>query len=190
MRSNTTWMAGESVCRGSNFTYVFVVVPSYLWKAFCTECEMFHHVRYCISTICLHVCYCLHRFFCSSEASWRLTGFDTDSIYPSVERLQVHDEGGQQVCVKEGEPVSNALDREARTTLTEWFVMNNGDPEANQYTYLEFPLHYTWNKNTKRWSKRRNNRQSVGRMYNTLPGVPPYMYHLLKAPHCHSSHAC
>ena len=99
-------------------------------------------------------------------------GFDTDSLFPSVERLQVHDEDGQQVCVKEGQPVSDALDKEARTTLTEWFVMNSADPEANQYSYLEFPMHYTWNKNTKRWSKRCNSRQAVGRMYNTLPGVP------------------
>ena len=124
-------------------------------------------------------------------------GFDTDSVYPSVERLQVHDEGGHQVCVKEGEPVSDALDKEARTTLTEWFVVNSGDPEAKQYTYLEFPMHYTWNKNTKRWSKRRSNRQSVGRMYNTLPGVPTclaccvrmYIYHSPEPPQCHDNHA-
>ncbi|KAL0021630.1 hypothetical protein WJX77_001364 [Trebouxia sp. C0004] len=82
------------------------------------------------------------RFFCSSEASWRLMAFEMDEV----------------------------LNKESRTTLTEWFATNLADPSARQHSYLEFPQHYTWDKNTERWSKRKTNEAAVGRMYNTLPG--------------------
>jgi hypothetical protein len=97
-------------------------------------------------------------------------GFDMDGVYPSVTRLQVHDDGGQLVYYGEGDAVTEVLNKESRTTLTEWFATNLADPSARGHTYLEFPQHYTWSKNTKRWSKRKRNDPAVGRMYNTLPG--------------------
>ena len=76
-------------------------------------------------------------------------GFDMDGIYPSVTRLQVHDDGGQLVYYENGTEVRDVLDKEARTTLTEWFKTNQSDAAAKAFTYLEYPQHYTWDKNKK-----------------------------------------
>uniref|UniRef100_A0A803ME23 Uncharacterized protein n=1 Tax=Chenopodium quinoa TaxID=63459 RepID=A0A803ME23_CHEQI len=36
------------------------------------------------------------------------------------------------------------------TMLTMWFQANKDFPEANQYTYQNFPMGFTWNRSTKR----------------------------------------
>ncbi len=71
-------------------------------------------------------------------------GFDMDGVHPSVTRLQVHDDGGQLVYYAEVDAVTEVLDKESRTTLTEWFATNLADAFARGHTYLEFPQHYTW----------------------------------------------
>ena len=40
------------------------------------------------------------------------------------------------------------------TILTAWFKANERYPWANQYTYVEFPKHFVWKKNTQEWTPR------------------------------------
>ena len=38
--------------------------------------------------------------------------------------------------------------------LIAWFQVNAEDPEANQYTYVEFPMYYVWKRSAKKWTRR------------------------------------
>lgn len=52
--------------------------------------------------------------------------------------------------------------------LTEYFKMNETDLHAWNYLYREFPQYYTWNKSTRKWTKR-NQSKAVGRIYTASP---------------------
>ncbi|CAG8471117.1 4110_t:CDS:2 [Acaulospora morrowiae] len=59
-------------------------------------------------------------------------------------------------------------DRNQRTSLTEYFKTNTQDPDARNLLYADFPLHYTWNKNTKKWNKRKRG-GCIGRIFMVHP---------------------
>jgi hypothetical protein len=41
------------------------------------------------------------------------------------------------------------------TKLTSWFEKNINDPSTRNYTYIDFPRHFTWHVDAKCWSTRR-----------------------------------
>ncbi|CAG8523625.1 1506_t:CDS:2 [Dentiscutata heterogama] len=59
-------------------------------------------------------------------------------------------------------------DKNEKTMLTEYFKMNEIDPDAKNYLYREFPHYYVWNKANKKWTKR-SQRNIIGRMYVVNP---------------------
>ncbi|CAG8743537.1 17640_t:CDS:1, partial [Cetraspora pellucida] len=59
-------------------------------------------------------------------------------------------------------------DKYKKTMLTEYFKMNEIDPDARNYHYYEFPHYYVWNKTNKKWAKRKQ-RNVIGRMYAVNP---------------------
>ena len=65
------------------------------------------------------------------------------------------------------------------TTLTAYFEANAhpGDfgIEAQKYTYQEFPQHFTWKANRKKWSLRQKN-FVIGCMYFVLPTAGEQFY--------------
>lgn len=66
--------------------------------------------------------------------------------------------------------------RNAITKLTAWFDANRMYPEARQYTYLEFPEHWTWHADGKYWAPHRNDRGKVGRIANVGPNQGEVFY--------------
>ncbi len=110
------------------------------------------------------------RWISSSEAVWRILGFDMNGINPAVTRLQVHLPNQQQVIFNENDNLSEviATDRSQRTSLTEYFKINTQDQDARNLLYADFPLHYTWNKAKKIWNKRQR-KGSIGRIYMARP---------------------
>jgi hypothetical protein len=66
-----------------------------------------------------------------------------------------------------------------RTTLTAYFEANASPgalgTEAQKYTYQEFPQHFTWKTNGKKWSIRQSN-PAIGRMFFVAPTAGERFY--------------
>ncbi|XP_021770771.1 uncharacterized protein LOC110734962 [Chenopodium quinoa] len=92
------------------------------------------------------------RYVSAIEACWRIFEFDLQHQYPSMELLQFHLPGEQFVVFNDNDDLHRVLERPRlqQTMLTMWFQANKDFPEANQYTYQNFPMGFTWNRSTKR----------------------------------------
>lgn len=109
------------------------------------------------------------RWISSSEACWRIFGFDMSHINPSVFRLQIHLPGQQNVTFKGTSSLSNIInDEQKKMMLTEYFESNKIDPDARNYTYREFSQHYIWNNTARKWTKRCQGK-AIGRIYAVSP---------------------
>lgn len=90
-------------------------------------------------------------------------------------RLAIHLEDEQTIYYRDDEQteLANLLDRAAgeRTMLLAWFQYNADHPEGShlQLLYHQFPTHFTWQVNQKKWQPRRRSSDSIGRMYMTSP---------------------
>ncbi|CAJ0905279.1 11459_t:CDS:1 [Entrophospora sp. SA101] len=103
------------------------------------------------------------------EAIWRILGFNVSGINPAVTHLQVHLPNQQRVIFNEDvNLVVVATSRIQQTSLTEYFKMNNQDPDARNLLYSDFPMYYTWNKATKSLKKRQHG-GCIGRIYMAHP---------------------
>ena len=101
------------------------------------------------------------RYISPSEASHRIYQFDVHGQLPNVVRLQLHLPGQHMVTFDPNESIDTVLSRgsQERTTLTAYFEANAhpgalGD-EARKYTYQEFPQHFSWKTEGKKWSLRK-----------------------------------
>ncbi|KAH7857194.1 hypothetical protein Vadar_010051 [Vaccinium darrowii] len=98
--------------------------------------------------------------------------------YPSVERLQIHLPNKQQVTFYRDQSITDVLsnDRCSRTMLTEFFTMNAADDRANRYLYREFPQHYKWCRQAKKWEARTGYNKVIGRIYTVSPNQGDKFY--------------
>ncbi|XP_074327954.1 uncharacterized protein LOC141665870 [Apium graveolens] len=96
------------------------------------------------------------RYVCASEAAWKIFGFDVHSRWPSVDRLPIHLPGNKYVsfrtCTTLSEVVQQANSK--RTKLEAWFEANKEFPAARDFTYAEFPTHFTWLPRECKWRPR------------------------------------
>ncbi|KAL6620651.1 hypothetical protein ACP70R_035790 [Stipagrostis hirtigluma subsp. patula] len=113
-----------------------------------------------------------------NDAAWRLLQFDIHHTDPSVERLHVHLSLENNVLFAEDDNLDEVVNnpRNTVTKLTAWFEANRNDPTARQFTYLEFPEHWTWHADGKYWAPRRNDRAKVGRITNVGPNEGEVFY--------------
>lgn len=117
------------------------------------------------------------RYVSASESIWRLFGFRMHQERPDIQRLQVHLPNRQLVHFQDRDDLSEVLQRPniGKTTLTEWFTCNREDEQARQYTYSEFPMHYTWKRGSCTWARRlRGN--TIGRVFFVHPGAGERYY--------------
>ena len=105
------------------------------------------------------------RYVCASEVAWRLFGFDIHSRWPSVDRLPVHLPDEKSVSFTDGESLQGVCDRAdlRKSKLEAWFIANKEIPTARNYTYHEFPRHFTWLPRVCRWKERQRG-DVVGRL--------------------------
>jgi hypothetical protein len=121
------------------------------------------------------------RYISPSEASHRIYQFDIHDQIPTVVRLQIHLPGQHMVTFNPDEDINTILARASRerTTLTAYFEANADSGslgvEARKYTYQEFPQHFTWKAEQKKWSIRKKNR-AIGRMYFVPPTAGERFY--------------
>ena len=121
------------------------------------------------------------RYISPSEASHRIYQFDVHGQILNVVRLQIHLPGQHMVTFNTNEDVDAVLSRasQERTTLTAYFEANAslGDlgVQARKYTYQEFPQHFTWKLDGKKWSIRQKDR-AIGRMFFVPPTAGEHFY--------------
>lgn len=103
------------------------------------------------------------RFISSSEAVWRILGFQIHDRYPTVTNLDVHLENGQRVYFTS----TNLKERLANppiTTLLAFFELCQVDEFAKTLLYLEVPAYYVWQ--NKKFTRRKRGQDVTG-----WPGV-------------------
>ena len=93
------------------------------------------------------------RYVSASEAIGRLYEMKIQYKYPAVMMLHCHLDGDQQVLFADGEADIAAQSGPPRTTLTEWFTLNESDESARSIRYPDIPMHYTWQSH--RWKARK-----------------------------------
>ena len=87
------------------------------------------------------------RYVLVSESIWRIFHYRMHGRSPKVQRLAVHLPNHQPVTFQDGEDPQNVIEHadSHNTTLTAFFQENMDNPATRAYTYIEFPIHYTWN---------------------------------------------
>ncbi|XP_074327973.1 uncharacterized protein LOC141665888 [Apium graveolens] len=105
------------------------------------------------------------RYVCASEAAWRIFGFDVHSRWPYVDRLPIHLPGNKYVNFRTGTTLSEVVQQadSKRTKLEAWFEANKEFPAARDFTYAEFPMHFTWLPRDCKWKPRQRG-DVVGRL--------------------------
>ena len=98
--------------------------------------------------------------------------------------MRCHLEDEQQVLFDE-EANAEVLEKARNTELTEFFKYNQQCPETD-LRYVDFPKHFTWNKATKQWNKRKSHFDTIGRVHsmNPMAGDVFYLRMLLHHDHC------
>ena len=97
-------------------------------------------------------------------AVWRMFEYKIQERFPAVMRLDIHDDGKQFVYFRPGEEAEK-VDKPKVTTLKAWFEYNKegylsyeeDEPKNFDYTYMEFPEHYSFNGKTWKPRKRETN---------------------------------
>ncbi|KAL8134222.1 hypothetical protein AgCh_009322 [Apium graveolens] len=105
------------------------------------------------------------RYVCASEASWRIFGFDIHHRSPSVERLPIQLPGQKYLNFQSSANLENVCNNATskKIKLEAWFVANSEFPQAQNFTYSDFPTQFTWIKKTAKW-KLRQRCDVVGRL--------------------------
>ena len=82
--------------------------------------------------------------------------------------LSVHLENEQSIFFEVDDNIKDTINKNNRTTLTEWFENNKTCPEGNHLKYQDYSDMFVWNKSLKSWSKRKKD-TSVSRMVFVSP---------------------
>jgi len=111
------------------------------------------------------------RYVSSLESIWRIFHYKMHGCTPKVQRLAVHLPNHQMITFSEEADLHHILNQETtyRTTLTAWFEENANNTNAQNYKYIDFPTHYTWNKTHHKWNYRKNKIRTIGRLYMVQP---------------------
>lgn len=88
-----------------------------------------------------------------NDAAWHLLQFEIHHTDPAVEQLPVHLPFENNICYTQEDNLEEVLADPTKriTKLTAWFQANKENSEAAQYTYAEFPEHYAWHADVKKW---------------------------------------
>lgn len=133
------------------------------------------------------------RYIAAQEACWRLFGFETHGISHVVMRLPVHLPGQQNVVFNSDGDIAEAVSRNEKTMLTEFFAANRKireeiersgrDPRHPNHTrlltYPEFPLRHAWVKQRKEWVPRKNARKVIARATMVPPTTDLFYLRML-----------
>jgi hypothetical protein len=126
------------------------------------------------------------RFIDPHLAVWRLFEYKVQDRYPAVMRLDIHEENKQFVYFRPGQE-EEKVDKPKVTKLMAWFSYNEDqynrqsegedyDENYDEYTYMQFPEHYTYNESAKedhkKWRPRKNRSKEFVECIGRIHTVP------------------
>jgi hypothetical protein len=106
------------------------------------------------------------RLLSCSEATFRILGLKLHQEWPAVERLDLHLPDENIVVfnpLDDPNDIQEQLPR-ATTKLLQWFALNQRDPAARQWRYIDIPEHYVWKQSDRMWQKRIHARIKIARL--------------------------
>ena len=109
------------------------------------------------------------RYLSACEAAWRLYRFPIHYQYPHVERLSFHLPDQQPIVFEDDDNVEDVLLKPTvkHSQFLQWMELNKTNKLAQTLTYVEFPKKFVWNKQTRKWTRRKKG-SAVGRI-NYVP---------------------
>ena len=118
-----------------------------------------------------------YKYVSTSEASWRILGFDIHYRTPSVERLSFHLPDEHTIVFNDDDTVDDVMSRpmSERSMFMSWIECNKRYENAKNLLYGEFPESYVWKKKQKVWTPRKRG-FSIGRLYHVAPGCGERYY--------------
>jgi hypothetical protein len=118
------------------------------------------------------------RYVGPSEALWRLFEYPVHEEYPPVIHLPVYLPSQQPVYFNSDISSQELRDRldAAYSTLTAFFAYNASYDDGRGLLYQDFPSKYCFNKNQRRWHRRRWKTTAIGRMYYCSPTAGERFY--------------
>ena len=126
------------------------------------------------------------RYISTSDATWRIFGFDLHNKSPSVIRLQVHLPQEQSMVFNsqtDREDLEQLAEEGGTTTLTAWLEANVKYREGRHLLYSEYVERFVYKSTLagREWCPRKRKvGQNVGRMYFVPPSSgEPYFLRLL-----------
>ena len=146
------------------------------------------------------------RFIDPHLAVWRIFEYKVQDRFPAVMRLDIHEEDKQFVYFKPGQE-GDKVDKPKVTKLMAWLCYNRDqynrmcdgeeyDENYDQFTYMQFPEHYTYNESAKedchKWRPRKNRKdfvECIGRIY-TVPRTTDDKYFLRMLLHHQKGATC
>ena len=111
------------------------------------------------------------RYVSSPEAIWHQFEFRLHASSPLVTRLQIHFQDEHRITFNAAEEtVQDVVSQTShyKTSLTEYFIINNINALACHTLYQDMPKYFTWNSTEKKWNMRKRG-TSIGRMYFVGP---------------------
>ena len=117
------------------------------------------------------------RYISAIESCWHIFEFPMHAEKPTVYSLAVHLPDQQWIHYNPDDVLDEIVDRESskKTTLTAWFEANKNHEHARQTTYQDFPRTWVYNKETRKWSRRKKG-FAIGRMYFASPNSGECFY--------------
>ena len=85
--------------------------------------------------------YELGRYISANEACWRIFGSQIHHHFPPLTHLVVHLPNGQRMHFNPGENLAARVLEPPKTTLTEFFALNQRDAFARKLLYSDVPWH-------------------------------------------------
>ncbi|XP_020272658.1 uncharacterized protein LOC109847832 [Asparagus officinalis] len=117
------------------------------------------------------------RYISAPEAIWRIYGFYIHYRIPTVERLPFHLPDQQSMIFKDSDDLNEIIDNihAKKSKFISWMEANKLYDESKTLTYSEFPSHFVWLANEKRWKIREKGR-SIGRVVYSHPTAGERFY--------------
>lgn len=118
------------------------------------------------------------RYVSASEACWRLFDFPIQMRRPFVFRLRFHLKNQQEIYFREDEPLPYVLGRinPRESMFIQWMESNKIYPKGKQLTYVQFPEHFWWDSDSKRWWPRKKDLEVIGRLTYAHPSSGERFY--------------
>nr|XP_017256445.1 PREDICTED: uncharacterized protein LOC108226004 [Daucus carota subsp. sativus] len=118
------------------------------------------------------------RYVSAAESCWRLFEFPIHHREPFVQRLYFHLENEQEVRFRDNETLPEVVRRvdPDGTMFIQWMLNNRNDELGRDLTFIKYPTKFRWDASAKRWFRRKQNIEVVGRMVYAHPASGERFY--------------